>query len=166
MNLQQKYETKSRIQKKTLKLVLKFLKLEPLYNEETKKTEIIQITHLNTINKINVNNNVAHKIAKIPNYNNNIISKPNQRNISPFSNQQIIFNVKTKIEKKGLLNSSDIPFEKTYNNVDKNNSKNKHHYSKSIDSKENIDTHLSTTTNVQIKNQNKSPLVMSNYKPK
>ena len=107
---------------------------------------------------------------KITNYanqgNNSTTAKTNQRNVSPINNHQVIFNVKTKIEKKAFLNSSDILVKtETSNKNLKNNSTNKHNYSRSIDTKEHNDTHLVTTTNnTKMKTNNKSPLTTHIYK--
>jgi hypothetical protein len=104
---------------------------------------------------------VANKVNKLSSYSNqgNVNKTQPQRNVSPFSNQQIIFNVKTKIEKKAALNSSDIPVLKneTYKYEKTNNSKNKHHYSKSIDTKDQNENVFSGS-NAFKNNNNKSPI--------
>jgi len=90
---------------------------------------------------------------------------PMNTNVSPLKNQ-IMYNIKTKFDKKTALNTSDIPMTKqavaNAPNEKTNSSKNKN-YSKSIDTKENQVT-MTNTTNIFPTKAAKSPLQMNNYK--
>jgi len=144
-------ESSTKIREKNSDNSDKFLKTEPMF-EDKKKIETnvkpIKTTNLGTVN---------NKVTKIANYTNQ--TKTNYRNVSPLNNQQIMFNIKTKIDKKAFLNSSDIPVMKNENNTNYKNektTKNKHNYSKSIEMKEHNDNVLLTSANQRT--NNKSPL--------
>jgi hypothetical protein len=86
------------------------------------------------------------------------------RNVSPLKNQ-IMYNLKTKIDKKTFLNTSDIPAQKVEKTVSTstNDKPAKKHYSKSIDTKEEHNNNvLSTYQNLQTKT--KSPVPLQTYK--